>query len=416
MRTLLVLLDKEFRQFFRNPFLPKMAVAFPMMVMLVIPWITTMDVRHVGVSVVDNDRSTASRRLVGKIGASDYFRLYGVTEHYGASLAALERGDVDVIVEIPDDFERSIAERSPRRVSITANGVNALKGSLGSQYMVQTVMGTLAELLAEEGVAPSPDLITVQNRYNPTLDYRAYMIPALMIMLLIMLCGFLPALNLVGEKERGTIEQINVTPVGRLTFTLAKLIPLLDHRSGRADGRHVAGMARVYGLTPVGAVGAVYLAAALFIVTMSGLGVAIANRSDTMQQTMFVMFFFVMIFVLMSGLITPIASMPGWAQAITRLLPPRYFIGIMRAVYLKGTALGELWGDYAALAGFALVFGMSAILTLQETDVGPYFRSDVCELRPQSAWKRVFRWKKTNLSDKMHVFEKIIRIFTKMLR
>ena len=314
MRTLLVLLDKEFRQFFRNPFLPKMAVAFPMMVMLVIPWITTMDVRHVGVSVVDNDRSTASRRLVGKIGASDYFRLYGVTEHYGASLAALERGDVDVIVEIPDDFERSIAERSPRRVSITANGVNALKGSLGSQYMVQTVMGTLAELLAEEGVAPSPDLITVQNRYNPTLDYRAYMIPALMIMLLIMLCGFLPALN----------------------------------------------------LAPVGAVGAVYLAAALFIVTMSGLGVAIANRSDTMQQTMFVMFFFVMIFVLMSGLITPIASMPGWAQAITRLLPPRYFIGIMRAVYLKGTALGELWGDYAALAGFALVFGMSAILTCRK--------------------------------------------------
>ena len=109
-----------------------------------------------------------------------------------------------------------------------------------------------------------------------------------------------------------------------------------------------------------------YLAAALFIVTMSGLGVAIANRSDTMQQTMFVMFFFVMIFVLMSGLITPIASMPGWAQAITRLLPPRYFIGIMRAVYLKGTALGELWGDYAALAGFALVFGMSAILTCRK--------------------------------------------------
>ncbi len=172
MRTLAVLLEKEFRQFFRNPFLPKMAVAFPMMVMLVIPWITTMDVRHVGVSVVDNDRSTASRRLVGKIGASDYFRLYGVTEHYGASLAALERGDVDVIVEIPDDFERSIAERSPRRVSITANGVNALKGSLGSQYMVQTVMGTLAELLAEEGVAPSPDLITVQNRYNPTPSSR----------------------------------------------------------------------------------------------------------------------------------------------------------------------------------------------------------------------------------------------------
>ena len=179
------------------------------------------------------------------------------------------------------------------------------------------------------------------------------------------LCGFLPALNLVGEKERGTIEQINVTPVGRLTFTLAKLIPYWI--IGLAVLTVAMSLAwLVYGLTPVGAVGAVYLAAALFIVTMSGLGVAIANRSDTMQQTMFVMFFFVMIFVLMSGLITPIASMPGWAQAITRLLPPRYFIGIMRAVYLKGTALGELWGDYAALAGFALVFGMSAILTCRK--------------------------------------------------
>ena len=338
-----------------------MAVMFPLMVMLVIPWVTTQDVRHVGVAVVDHDRTAASRRILQKIGASDYYTLYDVADSYASALGALEEGGIDVIVEIPDGFERSVATGTPRKVSISANGVNALKGSLGSQYMVQTVMGTLAELLAEEGVAPSPDLITVQNRYNPTLDYRAYMIPALMIMLLIMLCGFLPALNLVGEKERGTIEQINVTPVGRLTFTLVKLIPYWI--IGLAVLTVAMSLAwLVYGLTPVGAVGAVYLAAALFIVTMSGLGVAIANRSDTMQQTMFVMFFFVMIFVLMSGLITPIASMPGWAQAITRLLPPRYFIGIMRAVYLKGTALGELWGDYAALAGFALVFGMSAIL------------------------------------------------------
>ena len=365
MRTLLVLLDKEFRQFFRNPFLPKLAVVFPMMVMLVIPWITTMDVRHVGISVVDNDCSTVSQRLVQKIGASDYFTLYNVTEHYAAALAALEQGDVDVIVEIPDGFDRSIAERSPLKVSITANGVNALKGSLGSQYMVQTVMQTLAELSDEQGSAAVPDLITVQNRYNPTLDYRIYMIPALMIMLLIMLCGFLPALNLVGEKERGTIEQINVTPVSRLTFTLAKLIPywiigLVVLSIALLLGR------LVYGLAPLGAVGAIYLAAVLFIFTMSGLGVAIANQSETMQQTMFVMFFFVMIFVLMSGLITPIESMPEWAQTITRFLPPRYFIAIMRSVYLKGAALCELWGDYVALAVFAAIFNMLAAVTYRK--------------------------------------------------
>ena len=225
MRTLLVLLDKEFRQFFRNPFLPKMVVMFPLMVMFVIPWVTTMDVRHIGVAVVDNDRSDASRRLIAKLGASDYFSLYEVSDTYAASLETLEAGGADVIVEIPDDFERDRMSGTPRKVSIAANGVNALKGSLGSQYVTQTVMRTLAELRDEQGQTAASELITVQNRYNPTLEYRYYMIPALMIMLLIMLCGFLPALNLVGEKETGTIEQINVTPVSRFTFTLAKLIP-----------------------------------------------------------------------------------------------------------------------------------------------------------------------------------------------
>ena len=365
MRTLLVLLDKEFRQFFRNPFLPKMVVMFPLMIMFIIPWVTTMDVRHIGVSVVDNDRTAASRRLIQKIDASDYFTLHDVAEHYDASLAALERGDVDVIVEIPDDFERSIATGSPKRVNISANGVSALKGNLGSQYTVQAVMQTMAELRSEQGLLPAADPVVVENRYNPTLEYRNYMIPALMIMLLIMICGFLPSLNLVGEKEKGTIEQINVTPVSRLSFTLAKLIPYwIIGFVVLTFVMLIAGL--VYGLTPVGSFGAIYLAAALFILTMSGIGVVIANQSDTMQQTMFVMFFFVMIFVLMSGLITPIESMPSWAQWITRLLPPRYFIEIMRSVYLKGTALGELGLNYVALAVFAAIFNTLAALTYKK--------------------------------------------------
>ena len=149
------------------------------------------------------------------------------------------------------------------------------------------------------------------------------MIPALMIMLLIMLCGFLPALNLVGEKETGTIEQINVTPVSPVAFTLAKLIPYW------IIGMVVLTLAMalawaVYGLLPAGSFGAVYLAALLFTFVMSGLGVIAANYSSTMQQAMFGMFFFVMIFVLMSGLVTPVESMPLWAQRFTRLLPPCY--------------------------------------------------------------------------------------------
>ena len=333
MKTLFVLLDKEIRQFFRNAFLPKLVIVFPVMVILIIPWVTTMDVRHIGVSVVDNDHSETSRRIIQKIEASDYFNLRGVTESYDDSFALLEGGEADVILTIPNDFELSLIGDSPKRIGIDVNGINAMKGGLGSQYMVQLVMQTFGELQREKSVVVSPDLFTVQNRYNPTLDYKHFMIPALMIMLLVMICGFLPALNLVSEKEIGTIEQINVTPVSRLSFTLAKLIPYW------IIGFLVLTVAMVlawlvYGLSPEGSPGSIYLAALLFI--------------------------------LMSGLFTPIESMPTWAQWITYILPPRYFVEVMRSVYLKGTMFIELWPNYVALAVFAVLFNSMAALTYKK--------------------------------------------------
>ncbi len=364
-RTLLVLLEKEFRQFMRNAFMPKMVIVFPLLVMLVIPWVATMDVRHVGVSIVDNDHSEASRRIVEKIRSSDYFSLKSVTESYEAAYASLEASDADVILSIPEHFERSLTGSSPRRIGIDVNGTNALKGALGSQYMVQIVRQVLAELQQEQQPVAATDLFVVQNRYNPTLNYQHFMVPALMIILLVLICGFLPGINLVSEKEFGTIEQINVTPVSRFLFTLAKLIPYW------VIGFVVLTLAMllawwVYGLVPAGSIGSVYLAAFFFILTMSGLGIIIANRSSTMQQTMFVMFFFIMIFVLMSGLLTPIESMPSWARAITYLLPPRYFVEVMRAVYLKGASIVELWPQYLALVGYAGLFNAVAALTYKK--------------------------------------------------
>lgn len=365
MGTLRFLLEKEFRQFIRNSFMPKMVVMFPLVVMLVMPLVMTMDIRHIGVAVVDRDHSEASRRLTEKIAASDYFSLQQVTADYASALLLLEEGEVDVILDIPDRFDRSLTTSTPRKVSIAANGVNAIKGSFGAQYLTQVVAQTFTELRSEQGLPQVADAVVVQNRYNPTLDYQWFMIPALMIMLIVMLCGFLPALNLVGEKETGTIEQINVTPVGRFTFTLAKLIPFW------VIGFVVLTLAMmiawaVYGLTPAGNVGAIYLAAALFILSMSGIGVIVANHSSMMQQAMFVMFFFVMVFVLMSGLITPVESMPGWAQTVTLFTPPRYFVDAMRSVYLKGTSVAELWMDYSALCGFAVVLNLWAALSYRK--------------------------------------------------
>lgn len=365
MRILLILIEKEFKQIFRNSFLPRLIVAFPLLVMLVIPLITTMDVRHVGIAVVDNDYSTTSQRITAHINANDRFSLQSTTQDYNTALTMLEAGLVDVIVEIPYQFERNMESLNPLCINISANSVNATKGSLGMQYVLQSIAGTLKELRAEHGTAPISELIVVQNRYNPTLEYRHYMVPALMIMLLIMMCGFLPTLNIVGEKETGTIEQINVTPLSKTTFTIGKLIPYW------IIGLFVLSLAMlvarlVYGLVPVGSVGTIYLAAALFILAMSGFGILLANISDTMHQAVFVMFFFVMIFVLMSGLMTPIESMPEWAQNITLMMPPRYFINVMRSVYLKGTLMAELWHEFAALAVFALLLNTLAAATYKK--------------------------------------------------
>lgn len=365
MGAFIVLFQKEFLQIFRNPFLPRIILLFPFMVMLVMPWITTMDVRNVNVIVVDNDHSSTSTRIISHINASEYFTYQGSTVDYSRALKMLEQGDADVIVQIPSFFERDIASSSPNRISITANAVNAMKGSMGMQYVMQTIALSLKELNGEKGIKRTSELITVQNRFNPTLNYRHYMIPALMIILFILICGFLPALSIVGEKESGTIEQINVTPVNRFTFTLAKLMPYW------IIGLFVLTMAMivvwlVYGLVPKGDIEIIYFGAVLFILTITGFSVTIANFSDTMQQTMFVMFFFVMIFMLLSGLLTPIDSMPHWAQEFTRILPPRYFVEIMRSVYLKGASFMELWHNYAALGVSAIIFNILAAITYKK--------------------------------------------------
>lgn len=202
--------------------------------------------------------------------------------------------------------------------------------------------------------------IFVQNRYNPYLDYKIYMIPALIVVLLIMLCDFLPALNIVGEKERGTIEQINVTPVSKFTFILSKLIPYWVLGFLVLTLGFVLAWA-VYGLVPGGNIFLIYGFAFLFILVMSGFGLVDSNYSSTMQEAMFVMFFFIIIFQLMSGLFTPVRSMPEWAWWLAAADPPKYFITVMRLVYLKGAGFRELLPEFLALCGFALFFGSWAV-------------------------------------------------------
>ena len=212
--TLRYLIQKEFLQIRRNSFMPKIILIFPVMVMCVMPWVMNQEVKNIVVDVVDNDRSVISQQFVHRIESSHYFIFGGQKASYAEALRDVEQSRADIIVEIPHDYSRHLASGRHPQVLIAANAVNGTKGSIGASY--------LSQIISEDS-----SLFTLHSSllYNKGQNYKVFMIPALMGILMMMLCGFLPALNIVGEKEKGTIEQINVTPVSKWSFILAKLIP-----------------------------------------------------------------------------------------------------------------------------------------------------------------------------------------------
>jgi ABC-2 type transport system permease protein len=212
---------------------------------------------------------------------------------------------------------------------------------------------------------PAMELVPLY-RYNPTLKYEVFMVPALLVMILAMITGFLPALNIVGEKQSGTIEQMNVTPVKKWTFILSKLIPYWV--IGYVVVTIAMGIALFYwNLKPSGSLLTIYLFASLFIVAFSGFGLVISNYATTVQQAILMMFFFMLTFIFLSGLYTPVENMPGWAQLISNISPLKYIMQVFRLVYLKGSSFNELHKQFFALISFAIVFYTWAILSYRKT-------------------------------------------------
>ena len=366
LSVLKILIKKELTQFFRNRFLPILLVFMPIMLVLVMPLVSQMDIQNVKVAFIDHDRSTLSMRMESHISNTDYFRIQSGFRDYEEAIQQLDKGKVDVIIIIPEHFERDMQSGQAKSILIVANAVNATKGGQGIQYALQTIASAVTEISREQGLPVGEDSpITIQNRYNPTGNYRFFMLPALIIILLLLNSCFLPLLNIMTEKEHGTIEQINVTPITRLEFILAKLIPYWVMAIFLVAFSILLAWV-FYGLLPKGSVGAIFLSAFLFSLCMSGLAVTIANKSDTMQQAIFVIFFFAMIFILMSGLLTPIYSMPMWVQCITYTFPTRYVINIFRAVYLKGTLFSEFRFDMLMLTFLAVAFNVLATVTYKK--------------------------------------------------
>lgn len=370
MKMLRFLLEKEFKQFFRNSFVPRMVIMFPLTALLIYPLVANFEVKNINLSVVDHDKSSFSRELLQRVQSSGYFKITDVSTNYRGALQSVEMDESDVILEIPSKFEKNLVRERKADLMISANAVNGNKGGLGTAYLVAIVnefnSGITTELLGDPGRfrVPAAEILPLY-RYNPELLYSVFMVPAIMVMVLAMISGFLPALNIVGEKEKGTIEQMNVTPIRKLTFIISKLIPYwLAGYVVLTIGILVALFA--WRLFPVGFVGTIYLFATIFLLAFSGFGLVVSNYAATVQQAMFMMFFFVLTFIFMSGLYTPVENMPGWAQMISNFSPLKYIIEVLRRVYLKGSGLNDLIPQFWALCGFALFFNGWAVLSYRK--------------------------------------------------
>ena len=345
--TLKYLIQKEFLQIRRNSFMPRIIFIFPIMVMCVMPWVMNQEVKNIRVDVVDNDRSTLSQQLVHSIEASNYFIFNGLCPTYNAAFKDIETSKADIVLVIPRNYSHDLTLDSNPQILIAANAVNGTKGSIGLSYLSQIVTANVvpADIVKQLKV-------DVLSLYNKGQSYKVFMIPALTGILMMMLCGFLPALNIVGEKEKGTIEQINVTPVSKWSFILAKLIPYW-----------IIGMVvltlclllswGVYGITCQGPLILIYLLALLLALFFSSLGLIISNYSDTLQQAMLVMWFFVVCLMLLSGLFTPVRSMPHWAYLTTYINPMHYFVDAIRTVFIRG-------GDFQSIAHQVLALVISS--------------------------------------------------------
>ena len=355
MKTLKFLIRKEFLQIRRNAFLPRLIVIFPIMMMCVMPWVMNMEVKNVIVDVVDNDRTTRSQQLVHSIEASNYFIFNGQMPTYQDALNDIEMSRADIVVVIPQYYSRDLTQGKQPQVLIAANAVNGTKGAMGSAYLTQIVTtNAMADMTSIQSKVSTLFL------YNKGMNFKVFMIPALLAIVLMLMCGFLPTLNIVGEKEAGTIEQINVTPVPKWAFILAKLIPywmialfvivvclLLSWL--------------IYGITCQGPLWLVFLLAMVLALFWSSFGLIISNYSDTMQQAIFVMWFFVVLMLLLSGLFTPTRSMPDWAYATTYVNPMHYFVDAIRTVFVRGGGLGSIAHQVLALLGISSIMAIWAV-------------------------------------------------------
>ncbi|RVT73976.1 ABC transporter permease [Flavobacterium sufflavum] len=374
MKTILFIIQKEFRQIFRNKAMLPILFVLPFVQLLILSNAASFEVKNIRFSYIDQDHSKVSRELISKFQSSDYFN---IIENFSSKKEAnlqMQKGKVDVILEIPNHFEHNLLTDKKTNLSVSINAIDGAAAGIENVYINQIIRNYNQKIRSQlyqyndaSFVQPQSIISIPSFWYNNTLNYKTLMVPGILVLLVTMLSLFLSAMNIVREKEIGTLEQINVTPIKKYQFIIGKLFPfwvlgLLILTVGLTIAK------LVFSIPMLGSVGLIYFFTSVYLLAILGIGLLVSNYTETQQQAMFIAWFFTVIFILMSGLFTPIESMPNWAQQITLFNPIRYFVEIIRMVMLKGATFSDIAKPFSIIAFYAFVINCLAVWSYKKTN------------------------------------------------
>ncbi len=368
MRIILYLLQKEFLQIFRNKTMVRLIFILPIVQLLVLVNAATMEMKDIKISIVDMDHSIPSKRIIEDLNASEFFQVGLLQSTKQAALDLMHRNKTDVVLFIPSGFSKKMFQHDSSPVQIITDAIDVQRAQLSYGYLSGIFQQLAVEWQAEKSDIISYSQIKMHSRhwFNPELNYKFYMLPGILVILVTIIGLFLSAINLVREKEIGTAEQMNVTPVKKYQFIIGKLLPfwiigMFELFFGLWIG-HI-----IYGLPFSG--NPVVLAAfnGLYLFVILGFGLVLSSRSETQQQVMFMTYFFMIIFVLMCGVFTPVENMPDWALKLNAVNPLAYFVTVIRSVVLKGSGFADLWPEFRAMIFYAGVSVSLAIISYRKT-------------------------------------------------
>ena len=362
MRRILFLAQAEVLHIVRDRILLAQTLLVPMVQLIILSNAATFEIRNTPIQIVDFDRTSASRGVVNRLAANGHFQIVDTTPSLARVEERLLDGSITMAVVIPRDFEQSLVKTGLASVQLSVNGEKGSAAGIVQAYATRVLKQYAAGVTRPAqpggpdrlGAAPPRIDVRMRSRYNPTLNYKYYMVPGILVALMTIIGSLLSAQNIAREKELGTLEQLNVTPITRGQFIIAKLLPfwvlgLIELSLGLLIGT------LVFGIPVRGSLPLLYAVAAVYLAVAVGIGLWISALVDTQQQAMFVTFFIVNIYLLMSGLFTPIDSMSPWVQTVSLLNPVRHFVTISRSLLVKGAGVQEIVQPLAILASFAVV-------------------------------------------------------------